>query len=169
MNPCHPDEQKTKEYSDFGIAHCCSDSCYNFLSSGTSKVIIEKIPEHLAMLNTSEGHFEYLRGYISIIDHKHFDFQSTVFFSICQSGKEMGGYFTVPSELKYVRLWYWNIYKPICIEYVVDDDFNPVKLLEFEDCGSVFSQAEEIQLMLEYHEILVVGQVPYHFMKCQFY
>lgn len=169
MKPCFQEEPKLKDYSTFGIAHCCSDLCHTFLTSETDNIIFENVPESSSSLTfTSEGHFEYLRGYFSIIDQKHFDFQSTVFFSICQSGKEVNGYFTVPSTTKYVRLWYWNIYKPLCLEYVVDHDFNPVKLLDFEHSGSVFSEVEEKELMLEHHQLLVAFGVPYHFKKCQF-
>lgn len=59
--------------------------------------------------------------------------------------------------------WHRSIYKPICIEYTIDDDFNAVRLLDFEDSKTVFSEGELIEMMKQLHEMLVKVGVPYRF------
>jgi len=65
---------------------------------------------------------------------------------------------------QYVTLWSRSIHKPFCIEYTIDENFDPIELLNsLADSEKIFSQAEEKEMMSQLHEMLVKSGIPYHF------
>lgn len=153
MQLCSDEKYKAQNLV-LGIVQCCSDVCYNSVFVGTEGVVIEK-----AQINAlPKEHVELMSGYISI-DLKQLGFKATLHFAIFCAREEYS------DGSKYIQLWYHSIYKPLCIEYVIDNNFNPLCIHSSDQSEPVFTPEEEKESMLQYHNMLVESGVFYEYMK----
>ena len=142
---------------------CCSEECSEYLFTEDSKreksFALHKVAHEIA---SQTGHARILWGYFTIEDTNHPGLNTTVQYTVRQASEDIRGLITCGTQ--YVTLWSRSIYKPFCIEYTIDDDFNAVELLNsVVDVENIFSYAEEKEMMNQLHEMLVKSGIPYHF------
>ena len=163
LQPCLH-HHKLETFPTLGPVRTCSEICTKYLFSGKNEFAVVKDKTKLADFSL-KGHTEILYGTFSSDDLDYIGLKTHIFVSVIQSNDEAEGVLSIPSGLKYVKLWHHSIYKPHCIEYIIDDDFNAIELLPFKDSVSVFSSGEEKEMMHQFHEILVCSGIVYQYFQ----
>ena len=157
---------KTVSFPTLGKVQCCSEQCSEYLFTEDSKreksFALHKVANEIA---SQTGHARILWGYFTIEDTNHPGLNTTVQYTVRQASEDIMGLCSITCGTQYVTLWSRSIYKPFCIEYIIDDDFNAVELLlnSVADSEKIFSHAEEKEMMNQLHEMLVKSGIPYHF------
>lgn len=155
---------KLETFPTLSLVQTCSEACTKYLFSGKKECAVIKDKTTLADISL-KGHTEILYVSFSLDDADYIGLKTHIFFSVTQSNDEAEGVFPVPSGFMYVKLWHHCIYKPLCIEYIIDDDFNAIELITFKDSMSVFSPGEEKEMMHQFHEMLVRSGVVYQYFQ----
>ena len=163
LQPCL-NRFKIVTYPTLGEVHCCSEQCSEYLFTEESKrehsFALHKVASEIA---SQTGHARILWGYFTIEDTNYPGLNTTVQYTVRQASKDITGPYFIKRGTQYITLWSRSIYKPFCIEYTIDDDFNAIELLNSVDSGKIFSHAEEQEMMNQLHEMLVKSGIPYHF------
>ena len=163
LQPCL-NRFKIVNFPELCEVHCCSEQCSNYLFTDNSKTENSFALHKVAKDTASEtGHAHILWGYFTIEDNDYPGLNTTVQYTVRQACKDIKGLYSISSGTQYVTLWSRSVYKPFCIEYAIDDDFNATELLNSTDSGKIFSHAEEKEMMNQLHEMLVKSGIPYHF------
>ena len=142
---------KSKHYHSLGDVQCCSETCSKFLFSGCKESFVHR--------RKSEGEKferELMHGWFSTEDPRCPGLKTTVQYSICQATKEVLSLSGIA-----IKVWHRNIYKPTCIEYTIDEDFNATKVLKIEGTTASFSDEETKEMMIQLHKAIVLAGVPY--------
>lgn len=143
---------------------CCSKQCSKYLFTEDSKSEqsfgLHKVANEIA---SQTGHSRILWGYFTVEDTNCPGLNTTVQYTVRQASEDIIGLYSIACGTQYVTLWSRSIYKPFCIEYTIDDDFNAIELLDSTNSGKIFSHAEEKEMMNQLHEMLVKSGIPYHF------
>lgn len=163
LQPCLH-RYEIKSIVNFNTVQSCSKECSNILFNGHDKCVLRRI------IGDSEQfvlprHMELYRGEISLNSQRYPGLCSKIIFSICQSGQH-DHEFLAPST-KYIKLWQRSLEKPFCVEYIIDDQFNAVKMIHFQGSKSTFSPGEEIEMVHQFHDILVSFGIPYRLMQME--
>ena len=163
LQPCL-NRFKIVAFPTLGEVHCCNEQCSNYLFTEDSKreksFALHKVANKIA---SQTGHAIILWGYFTVEDTDYPGLNTTVQYTVQQASEDITGLYSIPCGTQYVTLWSRSIYKPFCIEYTIDDDFNAIELLGSADSGKSFSHAEEKEMMNQLHEMLVKSGIPYHF------
>ena len=160
LQPCLH-RHKLETFPTLSLVQTCSEVCTTYLFSCRKECEVVKDKTKLADFSL-KGHTEILYGSFSLDDVNYIGLKTHIFFSVVQSNDEAEG---VSPGLKYVKLWHHSIYKPLCIEYIIDDDFNAIELVPFKDSVSVFSSEEEKEMMRQFHKILVRSGIVYQYFQ----
>lgn len=163
LQPCL-DRFKIVTFQTLGEVHCCSEPCSEYLFTEESKreksFALHRVPKEIA---SQTGHARILWGFFTIEDTTYPGLNTTVQYTVRQASKDLTGLYSITYGTQYVTLWSRSIYKPFCIEYIIDDDFNAIELLNRADSGKIFSHDEEKEMMHQLHEMIVKSGIPYHF------
>ena len=163
LQPCLH-RHKLETFPTLSLVQTCSEVCTTYLFSCRKECGVVKDKTKLADFSL-KGHTEILYGSFSLDDVNYIGLKTHIFFSVVQSNDEAEGVLSIPSGLKYVKLWHHSIYKPLCIEYIIDDDFNAIELLTFKDSVSVFSPGEEKEMVHQFHEMLIRSGIVYQYFQ----
>ena len=163
LQPCL-NQFKIVTFPMLGEVHYCSEQCSEYLFTEESKrekgFALHKVAEDIA---SQTGHAKILWGYFTIEDPEYPGLNTTVQYTVRQTSENLKGLYSIPCGTQYITLWSRSIYKPFCIEYFIDDDFNAVELLNPTDSGKIFSHAEEKEMMNQLHKMIIKSGIPYHF------
>ena len=165
LQPCL-DRFKIMRFPTLGEVHCCTELCSESLLTGSMKgTILHKREESVVQ----KGHKEIICGYFTIDDLQYPGLKTAVQFIVSQTTEDITGLYSIPCGSKYIVLWHRSIYKPTCIEYMIDDNFNAIEMLNPQESGRIFSREEEREMMNQLHYMLVRIGIPYHFNALQFH
>ena len=159
LTPCLH-RHKYNEFPHVGVVQSCTELCTNALFAGKINHFLEKTKDRKGQF-VPFGHEELMRGYFSVEPDDTVGLKTIVIFSLCQTNDRFG----VPFGTKYVKFWQRSLRRPYLVEYSVDDQFNPIAMLDVNpECIStpVFSPGEEAEMMHQFHQMLVRIGIPYH-------
>lgn len=163
---------ETLSIAKFGTVQSCCKECSTILFSTAdgNRCKFQKIRENSEKFVPNE-HAEFYRGKLSITSQTYPDLNALIVFSVCQSidQEEKHNTHQILSApcTKYIKLWQRSIEKPMCIEYTVDDQFNAIEMVHFQESKSTFSPGEERELMYQFHDMLVRFGIPYQLMQME--
>ena len=160
LTPCLQ-RHKYNKFPHVGVVQSCTKSCTNALFAGKTDRFLEKTKDRKGQF-VPFGHEELMRGYFSGEPNDAVGLKTIAIFSLCQTSDSRYG---VPCGMKYVKFWQRDLRHPYFVEYKVDDQFNPIAMLDVNpDCIStpVFSRGEETEMMHQFHQTLERVGIPYH-------
>lgn len=161
LRPCLH-RYEVKSIVNFNTVQSCSKECSNILF-GHEKCRLKRIVDDSEMF-VSLGHTELYRGEFSL-DSRFSGLSYKIFFSICQRRGQSRD--SLPPSTKYVKFWQRSLEKPYCVEYLIDDQFNALEMIHFQESKSAFSPGEEIEMMHQFHDMLVKLGIPYQIMQME--
>ena len=151
---------ETKEYPNLGIVQCCSEACSKLIFTGYKNFFMQDGNLERQKLRSEK---EIMQGLFTIEDLEYSGLKTSILFVVCEATKKISDMYSIPSGLKYIKFWHRSIYKPTCIEYAIDGDFNAINVLKFEDSVSAFSGGEMTEMMHQHHKAVVLAGVPYRY------
>lgn len=106
---------------------------------------------------------EVVQGWLTIEDQQYLGLKTSILFSVCEATEKISDMYSIPSGFKYIKFWHRSVYKPTCIEYTIDANFNAFDVLKFEDLTSAFSGGEMTEMMHQHHKTFVLAGIPYRY------
>ena len=153
---------KLVTFPAIGDVFCCSKTCADTLFSESAETRYSLTPT----VKICEGYDELLKGFFKVDDKQHSELMTTVYFSVCQLQQDTTTtslYSSLSSGLKFIQLSHRCIYKPLFIEYAIDDDFNAIEVLNPVNENRSFTSEEMKCIMNEVHQMVVRVGIPYLF------
>ncbi len=153
---------ETRQYCTLGEVQCCSEKCSKFLFAGCQEIFMHEREVEGEKL---QKHEEIMQGWFTIADPQYSGLKTTVQFVICEATKDTSSLYSIPSGTKYIKFWHRSIYKPNCIEYTIDGDFNALDVISIKSLMASFSDGEIKEMMSQLHKTIILAGVPYHLTK----
>ena len=158
LKPCL-DHNTIQAFSGLGV-QTCSKPCSDAVFHRDARINTQNMQDSSEQF-APNGHTEFWRCYSTGESAKSPGLNSVSIFSVCQR-KEDDDQFRIPLNMMYIKVWQRSLFKPYCIEYFIDEHFQPVEMLHFEGSESEFSASEEKEMMYQFHEIAGQIGLPYH-------
>ena len=153
----------SEKLDKLGSVRYCSESCFS--ANHKDKPIVHQNYEEL--LSSPNGHTKLLQlvtnKNIKLVGHS---FNEVIHVSFHKAADPGHTKFEFPSDIiYYAKVWIRSVAKQQAVEYTFDDKFENLKMIDFKNAESVYSEIEEEDMLQEVHDVVVNMGGVYHFMS----